>query len=200
MMYIDSGKINDSLIRNSFSFKSNNIRSFQPMDAQLQHDRTSVRYHYTSASALMAILNAQNKNYGSIRFTDARYMNDRSEHLFFVKRLLEFMDSNRQKYSFCQEVINDLLLKKHTPEDYISLRVSGIEETESGKFFYTNSRHYLFCLCKDDDSLHMWNYYLHSGNYQGYNIGLRLYDFLKSFDYDTKAIPHKDIGRGKDVI
>ena len=138
-----------------------------------------------SASALMAILSTNNKNYGNVRFTDSRYMNDRSEHLFFVKRLMEYMEHHRMDYPYCQKIINELLLKNHTAEDYTSLRVSEIEETEIGNFLYTNSRHFLFCLSKENDSLHMWNYYIHNGNYQGYNIGIRLYEFLKCFDYKT---------------
>ena len=30
----------------------------------------------------------------------------------------------------------------------------------------------------------MWNYYLRNGNYQGYNIGIKIHDFLKHFDYE----------------
>ena len=178
-----------------YSFRSIRIKSFQSKDALEQHDRRSIRYHYTSSSALMAILDTKNMGNGAVRFTDSRYMNDRSEHMFFIKRLLEFMDKFRGKYPFCQEVINELLLQKHSPEDYISLKVSDIdvprpEETKTNNPSATNilsrlkSRHFLFCLCNDSDSLHMWNYYIHNGNYQGYNIGIRIYDFLRIFDND----------------
>lgn len=171
---------------NDFSFNSKNIRSFQPKDAQAQHDRTAIRYHYTSSSALMAILRCNNNKTGVLRFTDARYLNDRSEHLFFVKRLLEYMDRNKRNYQFCQEVINELLLRKHTKDDYINLRVSEIDNIEYRELTNKKPRHFLFCLCKESDSLHMWNYYVHNENYQGYNIGIRIYDFLKDFDYESK--------------
>ena len=163
-------------------FKSHNIRSFQPKDAKSHPDRSAIRYHYTSSNALMAILKTNQKGTGFVRFTDSRYMNDRSEHLFFIKRLLEYLEKKRNTYPFCQEVVNELLLKKHTVDEYTSLAVANIEETEFDSFLFTNSRHFLFCLSKQDDSLHMWNYYVHNGSYQGYNIGIRIYDFLKNFD------------------
>ena len=31
----------------------------------------------------------------------------------------------------------------------------------------------------------MWNYYIHNGNYQGYNIGIHVNDFLKTFANDS---------------
>ena len=201
-----------------FSLKSKFIRSFQAKDAQQQHDRTSIRYHYTSAGALMKILNTEGKGYGSVRFTDSRYLNDRSEHLYFVKRLLEFMEKNRKDYPFCQEVINELLLKDHSAEDYTSLRISGFgrplyESVESEKqessdrihslsflLSHLNTHNYLFCLSKDNDSLHMWNYYVHNGNYQGYNIGIKIYDFLKCFDCDDDERPDGFIFSCGDVL
>ncbi len=185
MLVFNNGNLDNTYMQNTLSFQSKNIRSFQPHEAQAQHDRTAIRYHYTSASALMTILKTQNNDYGFVRFTDARYMNDRSEHMFFIKRLLEFMEKHRNDYPHCQEVINELLLKKHTIEEYTSLSISGIEETESELISYRNSRHFLFCMCKESDSLHMWNYYIRNGNYQGYNIGIKIYDFLKSFDHES---------------
>lgn len=134
----------------------------------------------------MTILNTNKSGFGTVRFTDARFMNDRSEHLFFIKRLLEYMEKHRKEYPFCNEVVNELLLKKHTIEDYITLRVNRIEEPESELISYRTSRHFLFCMCKDNDSLHMWNYYVHNGNYQGYSIGIKIYDFLKCFDISNE--------------
>ena len=154
--YDASNKLNEEI---PYSFASKKIKSFQSKDAIEQHDRRSVRYHYTSSGALMAILNTKNKGNGAVRFTDSRYMNDRSEHMYFVKRLLEFMEKARIKYPFCQEVINELLLKEHSPEDYISLKVAEIDvpnPEEAGAASRNNavsrilsrlkSRHFLFCL------------------------------------------------------
>lgn len=179
MLYVDFS-LSDAY--KEFELKSPNIRSFLPKDAPIQHDRTTIRYHYTSANALMSILGNSDNEFGKIRFTDARFMNDRSEHLFFVKLLLEYMDKHRKEYPYCQSIISELLLHDHSVDDYTSLRISDFEDFEKDNVMFVKSRHFLFCLCKDFDSLHMWNYYIHNGNYQGYNIGIKLYDFLKSFD------------------
>ena len=181
---------------NPTSEQPSSIHVFQQNDDQAL-DENVVCYHYTSANAMLSILNALDKGYGSIRFTDSHYMNDRSEHMFFIKRLLEFLDKNSEKYPFCQQVINEFLLKKYSIEDFLSLHVSDFgdlfENVETTKlkqdkessvfdnlFSRVKSRHFLFCLCRDDDSLHMWNYYLHNGNYQGYNIGIKPLDLLQN--------------------
>lgn len=62
-------------------FKSGFIQEFQPGDSEREIENT-ILYHYTEANALLSILEN-----GSIRFSDIRYMNDRSETVFFVKRL-----------------------------------------------------------------------------------------------------------------
>lgn len=167
-------------------FESKNIRSFQPQDASAQHDRTTTRYHYTSANALMAILDTGN-NSGSVRFTDARYMNDRSEHMYFVKLLLEYMEEHKVEYQYCQDVINELLFKDqpYSLNDYLSLRVFEIKDVKIDNYLFPKPRHFLFCMSKNNDSLHMWNYYVHNGYYQGYNLGIRIYDFLKIFDQES---------------
>ena len=164
MLYVDFS-LSDAY--KEFELKSPNIRSFLPKDAPIQHDRTTIRYHYTSANALMSILGNSDNEFGKIRFTDARFMNDRSEHLFFVKLLLEYMDKHRKEYPYCQSIISELLLHDHSVDDYTSLRISDFEDFEKDNVMFVKSRHFLFCLCKDFDSLHMWNYYIHNGNYQG---------------------------------
>lgn len=168
-------------------FESKNIRSFQPQDASAQHDRTTTRYHYTSANALMAILDTGDNKSGSVRFTDARYMNDRSEHMYFVKLLLEYMEEHKTEYQYCQEVINELLFKDqpYTLDDYLSLRVFEIKDVKIDNYLFPKPRNFLFCMSKNNDSLHMWNYYVHNGNYQGYNLGIRIYGFLKIFDQES---------------
>ena len=201
-------EIDDNSFKTRFFRSSINSMLSQP-DTIYKDDETTICYHYTSASALMAILNTQDNRLdtGTVRFTDSRYMNDRSEHMFFIKRLLEFMENQRENFPFCQEVINEYLLKKHSVEDYINLRVFELNEPllakdaaelatqNDGAKFTSNiltrvkSRHFLFCLCRDSDSLHMWNYYIRNGNYQGYNIGIKPYDFLKNLSY-TESEKH----------
>lgn len=174
-----------------FSINTNKIRSFQPHEAKKQRHGKFSRYHYTSANALMAILKGQVNGFGSVRFTDARFMNDRSEHMFFIKSLFEFLEKRRTEYQYCQTIVNDLLLNNYSEKDYLSLRVSELEEIEVKNFLFTKSRNFLFCMSNANDSLHMWNYYIHNGNYQGYNIEINVNEFLKSFssNSDSKADP-----------
>ena len=43
-------------------------------------------------------------------------------------------------------------------------------------------RKFVFCTTTESDQLNMWNYYVHNGKYQGYNIGFNIEKLLKSFD------------------
>ena len=52
---------------------------------------------------MMAILNTNAKGDGTVRFTDSRYMNDRSELLYFIKRLLEFLNNDEDAFPFCHK-------------------------------------------------------------------------------------------------
>ena len=167
-------------------FNSDMIKCFQPKGEKFFAKNNLTRYHYTSANALMKILKTDNDT-ACVRFTDVRYLNDKSEMLFFVKRLLEFLRDNRSKYPFCCEVVNDLLLKKHSEQEYIDLTVPKIEFTDLEKLSFAESRSFVFCTCKESDSLNMWNYYVQNGEYQGYSIGIDLYKFLKSFDVNNKG-------------
>lgn len=171
----------------SFSLESKRIRSFKPHEAKSQRSGKFVRYHYTSAGALMAILKGQTNGFGSVRFTDARYMNDRSEHMYFIKCLLEYIGKHRTEYQYCQDIINKVLLQNHTEKEYLSLSVSELDEFETQDITFTKTSNFLFCLSKENDSLHMWNYYIHNGNYQGYNIGIHVNDFLKNYANDSSA-------------
>ena len=53
------------------------------------------RYHYTSPEAFLSIIRSK-----TLRFSDIRYMNDKTESIYFLKVLLDFMDEDghRQQY------------------------------------------------------------------------------------------------------
>lgn len=165
-----------------YSHSSHRIKTFVPKSQKLDYPPNITRYHYTSANALMSILNTKDTGNGSLRFTDVRYMNDKSEHLIFVKRLLEYLQKHRNQFQFSNEVIGELLLKKHKEEEYITLSVPEIEPANVSFFTCSLMRHYLFCMSSKDDSLHMWNYYVRNGSYQGYNIGISPHRLLRKFD------------------
>ena len=172
-------KISDYL-----DFNSKFISSFKATEEKFTKKQSLIRYHYTSAGALKSILSGSPK----LRFTDVRYMNDHSEMVYCVKCILEYLSENKYKYPFCQEVVNELLLKKHSAQEYIDLSVSRVEFEDIVVVPFAPSREFIFCMSESNNSLQMWNYYVHNGKYEGYNIGFDIYKFLKSFDSEKTNV------------
>ncbi len=170
-------------LKDQDGFNSFAIKYFRT-DDKLSGTRL-IRYHYTSAQAFMSILKPQKDDTAYLRFTDIRYMNDKSEQVYFVKVLLEYLNERKSEYPHTWEVVNDLLLKECSYEDYVNLKVSEIKYSHTATYDYPDSRFFVFCACESSDSLNMWNYYINSGKYQGYNIGINIYAFLKSFDTEA---------------
>ena len=166
---------------NNFQFKSGFIQKFSPEDQSGDHISLNA-YHYTSPEAFLSII--QNH---SIRFTDIRYMNDRAEGIYFVKLLLDFVEKNRGNYPHFEEVINQLL-KGNDLEKIRTLATTEIQYEEIPRLPYHPNRVFVFCTCTEVDSLNMWNYYTNTGVYQGYNIGFRLFDLLRSFDTPSSKV------------
>ncbi len=133
-------------------------------------------YHYTSPNAFLSIIRD-----GFIRFTDIEYMNDKSETVYAVKVLLDFLDQHTGKYLFTRDVLN-ALISKQSYSDIQSLKTTTIEFNDFAGFAVQKSRSFLFCLSTKRDSLNMWNYYVQNGHYEGYALGFNLYEFLKTFD------------------
>lgn len=158
------------------SFESRNIKKFKP-NGTIDCNENEVNYHYTSSSSLLSILKGRN-----IRFTDAWFMNDKSEMTYFIDRLVDFLKENKG-YSKCIEAFENLLLNGAPLESYIKVDISTLR-------FYTDievlkdkkTRQFVFCMSESSDSLNMWNYYSHSNNYQGYNIGVNVKEFLKTLN------------------
>ena len=82
-------------------FHSPLIKSFSSRNNEEDDVLNKIVYHYTSPSAFLSIIQSQ-----TLRFTDIRYLNDKSEGIYFVKLLLDFMDSYRNEYPLFNEVIN----------------------------------------------------------------------------------------------
>lgn len=158
------------------SFESRNIKKFKP-NGTIDCNENEVNYHYTSSSSLLSILKGRN-----IRFTDAWFMNDKSEMTYFIDRLVDFLKENKG-YSKCIEAFENLLLNGAPLESYKKVDISTLR-------FYTDievlkdkkTRQFVFCMSESSDSLNMWNYYSHSNNYQGYNIGVNVKEFLKTLN------------------
>ena len=159
-----------------YTFNSFQIKSFVPKEEKSPTIESDIVYHYTSPEAFLSIV----KN-NKIRFTDIRYLNDKTEGVYFVKLLLDFMDENKGNYPYFNEVVNRLL-KGNDLRKIKNLETSNIEFAEIPKLPYVKERVFVFCTCTEADSLNMWNYYVNNSNYQGYNIGFRISNLLKAFD------------------
>lgn len=158
-------------------FKSIFINEFQPGNSIDEIDNIFV-YHYTGANAFLSIIENE-----CIRFSDIRYMNDRSETIFFVKRLIEFIKENGKQYPFFQDAVNTLLAENEYNQ-ILKLNTNKIKYKDFTKLKVKTPRTFIFCTCEKADLLNMWNYYASNGTYSGYNIGLSVKNFLKTFDVD----------------
>lgn len=149
---------------------SDRIFCFDPYNDSKAKKKISTVYHYTSPDGLLAILRTI-----SIRFTDCEYLNDKSEYNHIHIPLEKAFEEVRDKLynTDLPDIIESYIDKGY---DYLV-----IEETDPGlkEIRISNARHYVFCASIDKDSLNMWNYYVKSGTYQGYNIGLSVNDLVK---------------------
>lgn len=145
-------------------------------------EQEDIVYHYTGPDAFLSIIQHQ-----TVRFTDIRYLNDRAEGIYFVKLLLDFLDKNVGKYPYFEEAVNELL-KDNDRAKIQKLEVTEVHFREIPRMPYKAERVFVFCACAEPDLLNMWNYYVNNGAYQGYNIGLRVKDFLKTFDTPDQNI------------
>lgn len=176
---------------NREKFRGETIRTLLPGKADIEGNQVILpekllRYHYTSPEALLSIVQNQ-----TLRFSDIRYMNDKTEGIYFVKVLLDFMDKNRDKYPRVQEAIN-LLLDENDFTRIQRLDVNEIVFREIEGIPYRETRDFLFCASIENDALNMWNYYLRNGQYQGYNLGIHMDTFLRSFTEEPSGAPTID--------
>lgn len=158
----------------NYQFNSLLIRTFQPGAEDNAKNTDKLKYHYTSPDALLSILKNQ-----KIFFTDIRFLNDKSEDIYLVKLILDLLDENEKEYPTVREVTNELF-KNNKNSDLQSLNVINIDY--SVPLNYIPMRKFVFCTTTETDQLNMWNYYVHNGKYQGYNIGFNIEKLLKSFD------------------
>ena len=160
---------------NKKKFNSIFIREFRP-GGNFESDEVKNVYHYASMETFLSIIKNQ-----SIRFSDVRFMNDKSESIFFVKRLLEFQDEYTNTYPLFSEAINELL-KGNDYDAIKNLSVTNIKYRDFPYIKMPEQRNFIFCTSINPDSLNMWNYYASGGTYTGCSIGLSVDSLLKTFD------------------
>lgn len=163
---------------NNYDYSSTFIKKFSPYTEIEKNFKN--KYHYTSPYAFLSIIKNE-----SVRFTDIRFLNDRSEGTYLVKLMCDYFDKHPQKFPKTENAFNDLL-KENNRNDIQYLRLTKIKYSLS--LPVVNIRHFVFCMCDECDSLHMWNYYVNNGLYQGYNIGINVQDFLKTFKMEEKIL------------
>lgn len=135
-------------------------------------------YHYTSPETFLNIISEQ-----SIRFSDIRFMNDNSEKIFFVKKLIEFCEENKKEYpKFCELVFG--LLDGNNLDNIKRLQTKEIIYNKKTSISYKPERTFIFCASNTCDALNMWNYYVNNGKYEGYSIGVNIESLLRTFDVD----------------
>lgn len=154
-----------------YNFQSDFVHQYTGETREIS-DNTVV-YHYTSPEGFLGILKGE-----SLRFTDIRYMNDKSERVYFVKLLLDFLEGNKGIYPNTEEKANQILAKNDF-DDIRNLRITNIKYKINFLGDMGSARTFVFCACTDNDSLNMWNYYVKNGSYQGYNIGFATRELLR---------------------
>lgn len=166
--------------QNIIEFNSLAIQRFRTNDDSIIKDE-GIKYHYTSPDAFLSIVN--NK---SLRFTDIRYMNDKSEKIYFIKILLDYLQENKGRFPNAEAVVNELL-KENDRQSIQNLETSSIKFLEIKGFPYTTPRAFVLCTCNDADALNMWNYYVQNGFYRGFSIGFKIQNLIKAFDTPKKS-------------
>ena len=136
-------------------------------------------YHYTSPEAFRAIVQKR-----ALRFTDIRFLNDKSESTYFVEMLADFLNKRGQDYPVFRGCFQRML-NGRTPHDISNVYDEAfLPEGMTDKFYSSKQRCYVFSTCTEHDCLNMWNYYVNNNAYQGYNIGFKAGNLLNSFMSD----------------
>lgn len=161
---------------NSFLIKSINPTNQGFSTLRGSQEQEDIVYHYTGPDAFLSIIQHQ-----GVRFTDIRYLNDKAEGIYFVKVLLDFLENNKGHFPYFEEVVNELL-KGNDLAKIQKLETTEVHYNEIHRMPFKAGRVFVFCACSEPDLLNMWNYYVNNGSYQGYNIGLRVKELLKTFD------------------
>lgn len=123
----------------------------------------------------------------SIWFSDVRYMNDKSESIFVVKRLLEFAEKREKDFPVFHKALKKLL-QYNDCESIKNLTKYNVRYFELEEVPFLKHRNFIFCTSTEADSLQMWNYYASDGKYSGYNIGLSVQKLRETFDTDSEGI------------
>lgn len=131
----------------------------------LDDGSNSILYHYTKPEKLLSILES-----GTIRFSNALYLNDKEEVTYSYKLILNLIDEmpdlNPELFS---------KVKEHFYNKYKNI-INGDDNFDNKYEFYTIS------FSTDSDNLTLWNNYSKGQNYTGYNIGFCKNDLIADME------------------
>ena len=122
-------------------------------------------YHYTKPEKLLSILES-----GTIRFSNALYLNDKEEVTYSYKFIINLIDEMPE--------LNENLfseIKEHFYKKYKNI-VDG-QDSFNNKFEY-----YTISFSTDSDNLTLWNNYSKGQTYTGYNIGFCKKDLIADME------------------
>ncbi len=74
-------------------------------------------------------------------------MNDKSENIYVVKVLLDFLEKNKGKYPNAEEVVYEML-KENDLKSIQNLDICSIKYTQIPRFTYKPARKFVFCIDK----------------------------------------------------
>ena len=120
----------------------------------LDDGQNSILYHYTKPEKLLSILES-----GTIRFSNALYLNDKEEVTYSYKLICSLIDEMPE--------LNKTLfskIKEHFHTKYINI-INGSDD------FGYKYEYYTISFSTEADNLTLWNNYAKGQKYTGYNIG-----------------------------
>lgn len=122
-------------------------------------------YHYTKPEKLLGILES-----GTIRFSNALYLNDKEEVTYSYKLIVSLIDNMPEldKILFSR-------IKEHFHRKYKNI-VNGSDSLSNRYEYYTIS------FSTEGDNLTLWNNYTKGQNYTGYNIGFCKRDLIADME------------------
>lgn len=141
---------------------------------KVKDDSEKNTYHYTSPVGLKGILEKP-----SLRFTDYRFLNDRSEKIYAFKLFVQCMkeEENFLKSNFYDTILSRICEGNNKYEAY--------NKTINNLF---ERNYYVASFSNNDNSLSMWGYYTKTANKTGYCIKFNNKELIstlsnRSFNY-----------------
>ena len=113
-----------------------------------------VIYHYTKPEKLLSLLES-----GTLRFSNALYLNDKDEVTYSYKLIVELIDERSDLNPVLFDRIREHFFGKYT-------NIINGDDNFNYKYEY-----YTVSFSTESDNLTLWNNYAKGQSYTGYNVG-----------------------------